>query len=74
LNKNLNRLIEQLKQESERLTSLFRTDDERKELQYAIDFFQARIQAMIRATTGNLQWYLDEGWKLFSEEESEKDG
>lgn len=59
--------INKLVEKAEELRSFLWTEKELKQLQYEVDFFEARIQAMIRATIRNLTWYSEEGWKKFND-------
>lgn len=63
--RELKLLIRETRKESEALVPLFWTEDEWKEIQYAMDFLEFRIQSMIRCTLENLEWYQNEGWKKF---------
>lgn len=67
----MKQLFNRINLELKRLNQLFWTKEELEELQFAVDFFEARIQNMIQATLRNLEWYQNEGWKKFLNKEDE---
>jgi len=64
-------LLTKIELEVERLNQLFWSKKELDELQFVVDFFEARIQNMIQATLKNLDWYQNEGWKRFLNKEDD---
>lgn len=68
--REMNRLTDEMRK-AESLRSLFWTEEELKDLQYVKDYYEFRIQNMIRGTLANLDWYQKEGWKKFADEGEE---
>jgi|GEM_PF-3136394 len=58
---------------AQNLTSLIYSTKEIEELQYTLNFYEARIQAMMDAVLENLKWYEDDGWKKFTDEDDAND-
>lgn len=67
----IEQLINKIKLEIKKLNQLFWTKEEVNELQFVVDFYEARIQNMIQATIRNLAWYQQEGWKQFLNKEDD---
>lgn len=67
----INQLLNKLKLEVKRLNQLFWLKEELDELQFVIDFFEARVQNMMRTTLSNLDWYQNAGWKQFLNKEDD---
>lgn len=67
----IDKLFNKIKLEIIRLNQLFWTKEEVNELQFVVDFYEARIQNMIQATIRNLDWYQNEGWKQFLNKEDD---
>ncbi|MDQ0194837.1 hypothetical protein [Paenibacillus wynnii] len=66
--REMKRLTKEMLLASESLRAMFWTKEELEELQYVKDFYEYRIQNMIRCTLANLEWYGQEGWKDFKGE------
>ncbi len=47
------------------LREVFWSEKELKEIRYAKEFYDARMEAMVHSTLANLEWYRNEGWKDF---------
>lgn len=67
----IKQLLTKIELEVKRLNQLFWSKEELDELQFVVDFFEARIQNMIQATLRNLDWYQNEGWKQFLNKEDD---
>jgi hypothetical protein len=59
----LRRLLSEIRKESIKLKELFWNDDELKAKRDAVNFFDARMQAMAYYTLHNLEKYQQQGWK-----------
>lgn len=64
-------LLDEIKKETENIFLLFWTSEELREIKEAADFLEKRIQAMMRATINNLEWYRNEGWRKFPGEDEQ---
>lgn len=69
--KEIEQLINKIKLEIKKLNQLFWTKEEVNQLQFVVDFYEARIQNMMQATIRNLDWYQQEGWKQFLNKEDD---
>lgn len=67
------RLAKKALESSQNLTSLIYSTKEIEELQYTLNFYEARIQGMMDAVLENLKWYEDDGWKKFTDEDDAND-
>lgn len=67
----IKKLLNEIKKETESIFLLFWTNEELREIKDAADFLERRIQAMMRATINNLEWYRNEGWRKFSGEDEQ---
>lgn len=70
-NEDINEIFNKILLNSEMLIDTVFTDEEVNNLQYSIDFFQARINNMMKITIANLNWYQDKGWMKFIEEKND---
>ncbi len=69
----IKQLLEKMKTDAIKLQSILITKEDRKELQLAVDFLEARIHNTMKATLGNLEFYQKEGWKKLIKEEKEQE-
>jgi hypothetical protein len=67
-------LTAKIKKESAELRNLFWTEEELKQKQEAVGFFDARMQSMVYYTLKNIEGYQQSGWKelIYEGEDSDE--
>ena len=68
------RLITKIKKDSAELRNLLWTEEELKQKQEAVSFFDARMQSMVYYTLKNIEGYQQSGWKelIYDGEDSDE--
>ncbi len=69
----MKRLLSEIRKEAAGLRRLFPTEEERKERQEAVSFFDARMQATVFYTLKNLEGYQKCGWRKLIYEGDSRD-